>query len=43
MASRYIPDVVFLLRLDLRLDEADCAFSEEGIEGPAADLRKVSD
>lgn len=32
----------FLLRLDFRLDEADCAFSEGGMEGPAADLVKVS-
>lgn len=27
----------FLLRLDFRLDEAECAFSEGGMDGPAAD------
>jgi hypothetical protein len=39
---KYIPDVFFLLRLDFRLDEADCAFSDGGMEGPAADLGNVS-
>lgn len=36
------PGAFFLLRLDFRLDEADCAFSEGGMEGPAADLFVVS-
>jgi hypothetical protein len=36
------PCAFFLLRLDFRLDEADCAFSEGGMDGPAADLDKVS-
>lgn len=40
--SNYIPGGFFLLRLDLRLDEADSAFSDGGMEGPAADLGNVS-
>jgi hypothetical protein len=36
------PCAFFLLRLDFRLDEADCAFSEGGMDGPATDLVRVS-
>lgn len=36
------PCAFFLLRLDFRLDEADCAISEGGMDGPAADLDRVS-
>lgn len=39
---RVSPCAFFLLRLDFRLDEADCAFSEEDMDGPAADLDTVS-
>lgn len=39
---RVSPCAFFLLRLDFRLDEADCAFSEGGMDGPAADLEIVS-